>query len=90
MNQIEEFNNYYIQQSKEEDNQIFFEEPKEEEYIEENNSNIINNEEKKNIDKSLKIKESTSKRLSSLPKKYQTYKMDYKKQLVEEVIILIY
>ena len=89
MNLIEESNNCYIELTKE-DNQILFEHPKEEKYLVERKCNIINNKENNNMDKSLKVKEIASKRLNSLPKKHQTYKMDYKKQLVEEVIILIY
>ena len=73
MNQISESNNYFLKQIKEE------------EIYEEQQDNLINNEENNNIMKKIRMRESTFKRLKSLPKKYQTYKMDYKKQLVEEV-----
>ena len=85
MNQISETNNYFLKQIKQEEDHLFFEEPKEEEIYEEQQDNVINSEEKNNIMKKIRMRESTFKRLKSLPKKYQTYKMDYKKQLVEEV-----
>ena len=84
MKQIKEPNNYFHKQIEEEEHLPFFEEPKEEENYKEQQDNRIN-EEKNNIIKKIRMRESTSKRLKSLPKKYQTYKMDYKKQLVEEV-----
>jgi len=86
MSQFEEFDKFYLLQSKEEENKIFFEEKKEETY-EENEKNLINDEKRNTTLKQLKLKESTFKRLNSLPKKYQTYKMDYKKQIIELVII---
>ena len=42
------------------------------------------------ITKKNKIKESTSKRLNSLPKTYKTYDLDYKKEIIKEVNKYIY
>ena len=83
--QFEEFNKYYINQLNETDNQVDYEEPKDEDFIEEKeNNHIINNKEINNI-KQLRLKESTARRLNSLPKRYQTYTLEYKKQVIEEV-----
>ena len=83
--QFEEFNKYYINQLNETDNQIDYEEPKDEDFIEEKeNNHIINNKETNNV-KQLRLKESTARRLNSLPKRYQTYTLEYKKQVIEEV-----
>ena len=85
MNQIEEFNNYYLHQSKEDENELYYEYPNEEENnLDEQENNTIKNKEK-NIAKEKKLKESTSKRLRSLPKTYQTYTILFKKQVIEEV-----
>ncbi len=85
-NQLEDFNIYYMKQLTEAKNISYYEEPKEEEIVEEKKKNTDNNEDKIE-DKKLKSKESTSKRFSSLPKRYQTYTLDYKKQIIEEVNI---
>ena len=83
--QFEEFNKYYINQLNETDNQVDYEEPKDEDFIEEKeNNHIINNKEINNV-KQLRLKESTARRLNSLPKRYQTYTLEYKKQVIEEV-----
>ena len=87
MSQIEEFNKYYINQLNEIDNQVDYEEPRDEDMIEEkenNNNNIINNEGTNDM-RQLRISESTKRRLNSLPKRYQTYTFEYKKQVIEEV-----
>ena len=84
MNEIEGFNKYCLQELNEGKSHSYCEEPKEEEYIEEKEYNIIRNEEKE-ITKKTKIKESTSKRLNSLPKTYKTYDLDYKKEIIKEV-----
>ena len=83
MDQIEEFEKYYLLQEKEE-NCIILHEQNEELINEEKENKVINNEQEE-IKKENKIKKSTSKRLSSLHKKYCTYKTDYKKKLVMEV-----
>ena len=83
MNQLEEFNLYCLQQLNDTKNISYYEEhPKEEEIIEEKENYIDNKENKPNI-KKIKIRKSTSKR--SLPKRYQTYTLDYKKQVIAEV-----
>ena len=85
MNPFEEFNKYYINQLNEADNQIYYEDKNDEGIMEEkDDNNIINNEEINNT-KKLKLKESTSKRLKSLPKRYQTYALELKKQVIESV-----
>jgi hypothetical protein len=89
MNEIEGFNIYCLQELDEGKNHSYCEEPKEEEYIEEKEKNIIRDE-KMEITKKNKIKESTSKRLNSLPKTYKTYDLDYKKEIIKEVNKYIY
>lgn len=84
MSQIEEFQNYYTQKKKEEESQDYEEEEYEEEEKERSEENIISDEDK-NISKKIKSKISTSKRLRKLPKKYKTYSIDKKKQIIEEV-----
>ena len=89
MSEIEGFNIYCLQELDEGKNHSYCEEPKEEEYIEEKEKNIIRDE-KMEITKKNKIKESTSKRLNSLPKTYKTYDLDYKKEIIKEVNKYIY
>ena len=85
-NQLEDFNIYCMKQLTETKNISYYEEPKEEDNMEEKEKNATNNEDKTEA-KNLKLKESTSKRLRSLPKRYQTYTLGYKKQVIEEVNI---
>lgn len=83
MNQLEEFNLYCLQQLNDAKNISYYvEDPKEEEIIEEKENYMDNKENKPNI-KKIRIRKSTSKR--SLPKRYQTYTLDYKKQVIAEV-----
>ena len=89
MNELEGFNIYCLDQLDEAKNQSYYEEPKEEEYIEKKENSVIKNEDKE-IAKKIKLKESTSKRLNSLPKRYQTYTLDYKKHVIKEVNKYIY
>jgi hypothetical protein len=84
MNQLEEFKIYYLNQQKEEENDIFLQEQKEQVIYEEEENQLINSKQEE-ITKKINAKKSISKRLSSLPKKYKTYKMDYKKKIVMEV-----
>jgi hypothetical protein len=84
MNQLEEFKIYYLNQEKVEKNDIFLQEQSEQVIYEEEENNLFNREQEE-IKKKINAKKSTSKRLASLPKKYQTYKMDYKKKIVMEV-----
>ena len=89
MNEMEGFSIYYFQEMDEGKNQSYWEETKEKDYIEEKENNVIINEEKE-TKKKIKIKDSTSKRLSSLPKTYKTYVIGYKKQIIKEVNKYIY
>ena len=84
MNHLEEFSNYYIHQINEDEDPIYFQEKKEEENLEEIEDNKIYNKEKPNEGK-IKTKESNSKRLRTIPKRYHTYAIDIKKQIIEEV-----
>jgi hypothetical protein len=88
MNTNEEFDNYYLHQINEEESQINLDEEEDIEISEEKENNIINKEEPKTEKKS-RINDSTSKRLRSLPKRYRIYTLDYKKQIIEEVNIII-
>ena len=90
MEQIEEFNHYYIQKTKEEENPMTFKEQNEKEFNEKPENNIINEEEPQKIVKKSKLRKTSSKRLHSSPKQYQTYKMDYKKKIIEEVSLFLY
>lgn len=85
MNQIEEFNNYYINQLNETDNQIYYEDSKYEDIIEEKEKDIIDGEKVINNSGKIKIKESSIKRINSLPKRYQTYTLEYKKEVIAQV-----
>ena len=85
-NQLEDFNIYCMKQLTETKNISYYEEPKDEYIVEEKERSTANNIDKTEA-KKLKLKESTSKRLRSLPKRYQTYTLDYKKQVIEEVNI---
>ena len=85
-NQLEDFNIYCMKQLTETKNISYYEEPKDEYIVEEKERSTANNVYKTEAEK-LKLKESTSKRLRSLPKRYQTYTLDYKKQVIEKVNI---
>ena len=89
-NQLEDFNKYNMKQLIQKENLSYYEVPKEEDIDKEK-------EKEKNTAKTLDkieskeliLKESAPKRISSLPKRYQTYTLDYKKQIIEEVNILL-
>ena len=83
MNQLQEFQIYYLQLEKEEKEHICFK-SKDEEIYEEEKSNEINSEQNE-IERKIQAKKATIKRLNSLPKKYNTYPLDFKKKLVTEV-----
>ena len=87
-NQLEDFNIYCMKQLIERKNVLNCEVPKEEEMLEEKENDTANNEDKSEV-KKLKLKESVFKRLSSLPKTYQTYHLAFKKKVIEEVNIII-
>ena len=79
----EERNNNLIQEEENKINLI-----NEEKANDNNYKNNLINEEAEKI--RIKKKESTIKRLKSLPKNYKTYKMEYKQNLVKKVSKLIY
>ena len=82
MNPIEEFNNCYLQQSKE-----YSEEPEYEEIIEKEEGKTNLNIENIKLKKIKNLNSATSKRLRTLPKRYQIYTLEYKKNILEEVNI---
>ncbi len=88
MEQIKEFNHYYIQKTKGEENPMTIKEQNEKEFNEKPENNIINKEEPQKIVQKSKLRKTSSKRLHSSPKQYQTYKMDYKKKIIEEVSLI--
>lgn len=88
MNQFEEFNKCIYRQVHEEDNQVFIEEPKEEVNLEEEEDNKINIRQSES-NKNYEEKSDTSNRLNLGHKRYTTYTMEYKKQIIQEVIIKI-
>lgn len=88
MNQFEEFNKCIYRQVHEEDNQVFIEEPKEEVNLEEDEDNKINIRQSES-NKNYEEKSDTSNRLNLGHKRYTTYTMEYKKQIIQEVIIKI-
>lgn len=92
MNQIEEFTKLYYKEVQEEENQVFLQEPKEEENLEEGEDNKINVKQSES-DKKYEQRRNTSNRLNLNSKRYKTYTLEYKKQIIQEVkikIIIIY
>ena len=87
MDQFEEFNHFYIQQSKEEENPMISEEQNEEDINKKDENEIIIDEEPQKTLQKSKLSRISSKRYNLTPKKYQTYKMDYKKKVIDEVNI---
>jgi len=84
MNQIEEFSNYYFHQINEEENPIILEDGKyQEAFVDKENT--INDDEDIIVPKEITIKNPSSKKLNSMPKRYNIYTMDYKKQVLEAV-----
>ena len=86
MNQIEEFTKYYYPQIQEEENQVSPEEPKGEENLEEEEESKINVKQDES-NKKCEQKMNTSNRLNITHKRYTTYTMEYKKQIIQEVKI---
>ena len=86
MNQIEEFTKYYYPQTQEEENQVSPEEPKGEENLEEEEESKINVKQDES-NKKCQQKMDTSNRLNITHKRYTTYTMEYKKQIIQEVKI---
>ena len=87
-NQLEDFDKYNMKQLIQKENLSHYEVPKEEDIDKEKEKNTAKTLDKMES-KELILKESASKRISSLPKRYQTYTLDYKKQVIEEVNILL-
>ena len=84
MNQIEEFTKLYYKEVQEEENQVFLQEPKEEENLEEGEDNKINVKQSES-DKKYEQRRNTSNRLNLNSKRYKTYTLEYKKQIIQEV-----
>ena len=86
MIQTEESNKYFFQQIQEDENQVSPEEPKGEENLEEEEDSKINvkqNDSKKKYQQKM----DTSNRLNITHKRYITYTMECKKQIIQEVKI---
>jgi hypothetical protein len=86
MIQTEESNKYFFQQIQEDENQVSPEEPKGEENLEEEEDSKINvkqSDSKKNNQQKM----DTSNRLNITHKRYTTYTMECKKQIIQEVKI---
>ena len=84
MIQTEESNKYFFQQIQEDENQVSPEEPKGEENLEEEEDSKINvkqSDSKKNNQQKM----DTSNRLNITHKRYTTYTMECKKQIIQEV-----
>ena len=86
--QIEEFTKIYHNIYEEEENQMLQEEPKEEENLEEEEENKISGNHGDNTRK-FERRNNTSNRLNSSPKRYRTYSMEFKLNIIQEVIIKI-
>ena len=82
----EEFNKYFFQQMHEDENQVSPEEPKGEENLEEEEDSKINVKQSES-NKKYKQKMDTSNRLNITHKRYTTYTMECKKQIIQEVKI---
>ena len=86
MIQTEESNKYFFQQIQEDENQVSPEEPKGEENLEEEEDSKINVKQS-DSKKKYQQKMDTSNRLNITHKRYTTYTMEYKKQIIQEVKI---
>jgi hypothetical protein len=86
MIQTEESNKYFFQQIQEDENQVSPEEPKGEENLEEEEDSKINVKQSES-NKKYKQKMDTSNRLNITHKRYTTYTMECKKQIIQEVKI---
>lgn len=92
MIQTEESNKYFFQQIQEDENQVSPEEPKGEENLEEEEDSKINVKQS-DSKKKYQQKMDTSNRLNITHKRYTTYTMECKKQIIQEVkikLIIIY
>ena len=82
LNLFEEFTTYNLIKSKKNENN---EEKAKEEEIFKEKIDVNNNNENNRFLEKRRGKISNSKKLISLPKKYQTYTLNYKKKIVKEV-----
>ena len=86
MIQTEESNKYFFQQMHEDENQVSPEEPKGEENLEEEEDSKINVKHSES-NKKYQQRMDTSNRLNINHKRYTTYTMECKKQIIQEVKI---
>ena len=86
MIQTEESNKYFFQQIQEDENQVSPEEPKGEENLEDEEDSKINVKQSDSKQK-YQQKMDTSNRLNITHKRYTTYTMECKKQIIQEVKI---
>ena len=86
MIQTEESNKYFFQQIQEDENQVSPEEPKGEENLEEEEESKINVKQDES-NKKCQQKMDSSNRLNITHKRYTTYTMECKKQIIQEVKI---
>ena len=84
MYQIEEFNKYIYRQVEDDENQEMPEEQREEENLEEGEENVIIDK-LEDMTKKTQQRKDTSNRLNLEHKRYKTYTMEYKKQIIQEV-----
>ena len=84
MYQIEESNTYILHQVQDEENQELPEEQREEENLEEEEESIIIDN-LEDMTKNSKQGNDASNRLNLEHKRYKTYTMEYKKQIIQEV-----
>jgi len=84
MYQIEELTKYIYQQVEDDENQEMPEEQREEENLEEEEESIIIDN-LEDMTKKTKQRNDTSNRLNLEHKRYKTYTMEYKKQIIQEV-----
>ena len=84
MYQIEEFNKYIYRQVKGDENQEILEEHREEKNMEDGDDNK-NIRKQEDMPKNFEQIEEVSNRLNPEHKRYITYTMDFKKQIIQEV-----
>ena len=84
MYQFEEFSKYIYQQVEGDENQVILEEQREEKNMEDG-EDIKNIWDKEYMKEKFEPVEEASNRLNSEHKRYITYSMEYKKQIVQEV-----
>ena len=84
--QLEDFNNYYLMKLKEDENEDNMNGQEEiEVQLSEEKKDEINNKENIKCFEVSESKNSNSKNMDCLHKRYQTYTIEYKKKIIEEV-----